>query len=71
MLDIYQKAFEIENPITKEELDAYKKVSQMNEFEGMLYMGTLPNYLYEQIMARSEIDPNAINKYHKLLDDIK
>lgn len=71
MLEIYQKAFEIENPITKEELDAYKKVSQMNEFEGMLYMGTLPNYLYEQIMARSEIDPNAMNKYHKLLDDIK
>lgn len=71
MQDIYQKAFEIENPITKEELDAYEKVSQMNEFEGMLYMGTLPDYLYERIMARAEIDPNAMNKYHRLLDDIK
>ena len=71
MQDIYQKAFEIENPITKEELDAYEKVSQMNEFEGMLYMGTLPDYLYERIMARAEIDPNAMNKYNRLLDDIK
>lgn len=43
----------------------------MNEFEEMLYMFKSLNYLYERIMTRSEIDPNAMNKYHRLLDDIK
>lgn len=60
--DLKIKAFEMENPISDEEINAFKKITYLNEYEIETLNNSLPFSLIRKMKDRQEIDPNFMNK---------
>lgn len=60
--DLKIKAFEKENPISVEEIDAFNRLMYVSEYEFEAFQKSLPYSLIRKMDDRQELDPNAISK---------
>lgn len=66
--DLKIKAFEIENPISDEEIDVFKRMTYLNEYEFETYCNSISFSIIRKMKDRQEIDPNCINKLSSFID---